>query len=104
MISREAIKQKYEKFHSNFNFRDFVGLSSLIFGLVLSNSAIDKSNANAIEQQPTHQTEREEVQNLKKKSKKPSRKRKLSKKGSKKKNLRNLNKQTVTAAHKTKPE
>ncbi len=45
MINREQLKQRYDAIHEHFTFRDFLGLSALVFGLLLSNSSFDPGPA-----------------------------------------------------------
>ena len=88
MISKDDFKEKYEKIHEHFSFKDFLGLSALIFGLLLSNPSIKKTTANAAEE-PVEEI-KIEAPVIKK-----------SKKVSKKKIIRNTKKkQRVTAARK----
>lgn len=56
MITREEIKQKYETIHEHFNFKDFLGLSALIFGLLVSNSN-GQSQAKAQMNEPSSKVE-----------------------------------------------
>lgn len=44
MISRERFKEKLNIFHSHFDIKDLIGLSALIFGLLLSNSSMKKQD------------------------------------------------------------
>lgn len=91
-MTREQLKQKYEAIHEHFNFKDFLGLSALIFGLLLSNSSLEPVTANAEQVQPQKTIEKP-VHPAKKTVKK-----KVTKK--KKKILKTKKKrQQVTAAH-----
>ncbi len=44
MLSREKIQEKINIIQSHFDFKDFIGLSALIFGLLLSNSSLKKES------------------------------------------------------------
>ena len=90
MITREQLKQKYEAIHEHFNFKDFLGLSALIFGLVVSNSSMEPTqtnqvikNNNAVEKNKKIESKKVKKVSQKKVLKKPKKKR-----------------QQVTASHK----
>ena len=53
MISREKIKEKIDKIHSHFDLKDFIGLSALIFGLLLSSTSIKKQSVKKSESEKT---------------------------------------------------
>jgi len=92
MMTKDQIKERYNAIHEHFGFRDLLGLSALIFGLVLSNSSFEPTKAEAIDeskktiQKKKKVTEVEKAQPLKKK-------RKVLKVAKKKR-------QPITAAHK----
>lgn len=95
MITHQSIKQTIERIHENFNFRDIIGFSSLIFGLVLSNASISSSgNTHRISEPQVTQTEQKQPTQV---SKKKSRSKQIVKK-KKKRTIKNLNKQTRTAS------
>lgn len=48
MITKDDIKRHYDTIHEHFNFKDFIGLSALIFGLLLSNTSLDKSKVQVV--------------------------------------------------------
>ena len=58
MISRGRLKQKYDIIHEHFNFKDLIGLSALMFGLLLSTPTNKTNTANAEEVVPTGKIEK----------------------------------------------
>lgn len=96
MMTREQLKQKYEAIHEHFNFKDFLGLSALIFGLLLSNSSLEPVTAKAelpAQDQPVVEKEAEPAPKVVKK--------KVTKVKKKKKILKSKKRrQQVTAANK----
>ena len=60
MHFRDRLNKKLEVIHEHFNFKDFIGLSALIFGLLLSNTSqrkvptlqIDEETGALVVQQP----------------------------------------------------
>ncbi len=47
MLTKEDLKKRYEAINEHFTFKDFLGLSALIFGLLMSNSSFDPGPAKA---------------------------------------------------------
>jgi hypothetical protein len=91
MLSHENLKKKYQTFLEHFGFRDFLGLSALILGLLLSNSATEKINPSVEKAQKTtsHETQ---TKTKSAEPEKPKSKKKIMKVSKKEK-------QKVTAAH-----
>lgn len=108
MFSREKFKKKMEVVHEHFNFKDFIGLSALIFGLLLSNTSLRKTTAHAVAPNPANPPpvyltpHPAPVKTAKQARKKPAKKRvqkKVSKKKrSKKKSRKSKRNQRKTAA------
>lgn len=86
MIKREEVSEKIEAFKKHFGFKDFLGFSSLIFGLLLSNTSYKNQTLN---QPPSSETQKQSVVKPAKKTAKTK------KKGALK--LRPLKKQKIAA-------
>lgn len=50
MLTREQLKERYDRIHEHFTFKDFLGLSALIFGLLMSNSSFEPGPTSATAQ------------------------------------------------------
>ena len=112
MFLKDKIDKKLEIVHEHFNFKDFIGLSALIFGLLLSNTSLRKTTAHAEttiapapiveEQEKTAEQKAEKVEEAKAVVEKPAKKqkpKKMSKKTKKKKLRKKKRKSRKTAAN-----
>ena len=99
MIKDGSLKQKYEKIHKNFNLKDLIGFSSLIFGLLLSNASINKASTPDHREPVVEKSQQRKEQNKKEKVVK-KRRTSSKRKTKRKKMVKNTKKQTITASNK----
>lgn len=88
----EKIKEKYAIFQEYFTFKDFIGLSALIFGLLLANTPMETAEIRT-DKAPQSTIQKENYEKTVKKKKIKSR--------NTKKAIKRLQKQRVTAARKS---
>ncbi len=97
MISKEELKNKYQAIHEHFTFKDFLGLSALIFGLLLSNSSFKPGpNEAAATQDNGKKVEKVETESPKKETSQKKIKKKVKKKVLQ---IPKKKRQPITASH-----